>query len=148
MAIYQSTFTSAASALLCVVNFTPNLSFLEQWDVLQTALRTHLAGVARTMAAIHTDYQLGRLLSHAADQSVCQAETGVRSQHGLMAELGDGLRFGTPVERFDNGAVALHVLLLVSHAVNDGYQQQLAALVDGAEEAPHLVRFGVGVTAR
>jgi hypothetical protein len=27
-------------------------------------------------------------------------------------------------------------------------QQQLAALVDGAEEAPHLVRFGVGVTAR
>lgn len=119
----------AAVSLLIKNRFTRNLNFLEQYAPLKAGLAEFLRTFGGDrMRVIYDDHDLGTSFADAEVRAVLGEETGQRSQAAMMPGLFDGLAFGTPIDRFVNNQVALHMLLMVARAADGPFQQQIGAI--------------------
>ena len=103
--------------------FTPNLGFLEQWELLQKGLEAALHSYAGDMKALYDDNKLGELLSDEVVGKILGAPTGVASQLGAMAFLKACIR-DDPLGRWMGERVALHAMILVAIAIDPLFQEE------------------------
>ena len=115
-----------------------NMLFLGIWKPMQNDIMRHLVHLGSRLDAVYKELDLGNVFSDAALAGVCRPHpefAGKRVTQALcIPGLTDPKHFNYDTPATMDETVALHVLMLVTLAVDDGYQTKMAALKGRAEK--------------
>jgi len=115
-----------------------NLLFLRQFQPLHDAMAVHLEQLGSRLDCIYKELDLGATFSDAALAKVCTQHPEFVGQRVTQARCIPGLddpkhfNYDDPVVMDET--VALHVLMLVTLAVDEGFQAKMVGLKQRAEE--------------